>query len=326
LPAMYTSEDRAQAAGLIQSQDFDTVFMGTSLAVHYRASEVSERLGVRAVKLAMAGSTSLEQSFVLAAALKKKPKLVVWQMDDWIFRNSPDIDTYVPTDYYRRNLRGIAGYLLGLGTLRDSMGIVAHSITPVWKFVRPLTWIGVLKFHNESVDEINTLPSYFDFASTYNSKNALNSYALHAADPVGVAAGYQYDTMVQNFERDAVTLIQDNPDVRFRIFFPPYSILQFVSMKTASPATFEIFRRFSRYSLIRLAKFPNVELFDFRDAAEITHNLDLYMDVIHHSHEVDLTVLSNLRTGHGRVDPNDPDASIERLTSQVDSYRLPKQP
>src|SRR5690349_12091966 len=114
LPAMYTSDDRVQAAGLIQSQQFDTVFMGTSLAVHYRASEISERLGVRAVKLAMAGSSSLEQSFVLAAALKKKPKLVVWQMDDWIFRDGPVLDAYVPTDYYRRDVQGMASYLSDL--------------------------------------------------------------------------------------------------------------------------------------------------------------------------------------------------------------------
>ena len=34
--AMYSTDTRLQNAGLIQSQDFDTVFMGTSLAIHFR--------------------------------------------------------------------------------------------------------------------------------------------------------------------------------------------------------------------------------------------------------------------------------------------------
>ena len=34
--AMYSPDSRMQDAGLIHSQDFDTVFMGTSLAIHFR--------------------------------------------------------------------------------------------------------------------------------------------------------------------------------------------------------------------------------------------------------------------------------------------------
>jgi hypothetical protein len=132
--------------------------------------------------------------------------------------------------------------------------------------------------------------------------------------------------MAQNFEQDAVSLIRNNPNVKFKIFFPPYSILHFAAIKTASPATFKIFQRFSRYALIELAKLPNVELYDFRDAAEITHNLDFYLDVIHHSPEVDRTVLANLKSGKGRVDPNDPAASIDRVTSQVEAYQVPTRP
>ena len=62
-------------------------------------------------------------------------------------------------------------------------------------------------------------------------------------DPVRsgyLAEGYNYDAMVRNFERDAIGLIEKNPDVKFDIYFPPYSILQFVAMRDASPATLKI--------------------------------------------------------------------------------------
>ena len=38
--AMYSPDSRMQDAGLIRSQDFDTVFMGNSLAIHFRQSDI----------------------------------------------------------------------------------------------------------------------------------------------------------------------------------------------------------------------------------------------------------------------------------------------
>src|SRR5206468_8293867 len=121
--AMYSPDSRMQDAGLIRSQDFDTVFMGTSLAVHCRQSDIDRLLGVRSVKLAMTGSNSREQSFVLAAALERRPGRVIWQMDDWIFRDAPDIDhdIYLPADLYRRNAKGIAEYVFSGAMARESL-------------------------------------------------------------------------------------------------------------------------------------------------------------------------------------------------------------
>ena len=84
-----------QDAGLIRSQDFDTVFMGTSLAIHFRQSDIDRMLGVKSLKLALNGSSSREQAFVLAAALERHPKRVLWEVDDWIFHDAPDIDSNI---------------------------------------------------------------------------------------------------------------------------------------------------------------------------------------------------------------------------------------
>src|SRR5258708_5245519 len=131
--AMYSPDSRMQDAGLIRSQQFDTVFMGTSLAIHFRQSDIDRLLGVRSLKLAMTGSNSHEQSFVLAAALDRHPGRVIWQMDDWIFRDAPDIDSdiYLPADLYRRNTKGIAGYLFSGAMARESAWILARSIKPL---------------------------------------------------------------------------------------------------------------------------------------------------------------------------------------------------
>src|SRR5437667_10651527 len=204
-------------AGLIRSQYFDTVFMGTSLAVHYRQSDIDRLLGVRSVKLAMTGSNSREQSFVLAAALERRPRRVIWQMDDWIFRDAPDIDhdIYLPADLYRRNARGIAGYLFSGAMARESLWIAARSIPPLEPLVARLTTGVLFKFPISGVDDINTLRPDFHVAGFYNAKNALTVFT-RLTDPVrsaSLADGYDYDAMLRGFEPHVLSLRENNPDV-----------------------------------------------------------------------------------------------------------------
>ena len=326
LPAMYSPDSRMQNAGLIRSQAFDTVFMGTSLAIHFRQSDIDRLLGVKSLKLAMTGSNSHEQSFVLAAALARGAKRVIWQVDDWIFRDAPDIDhdIYLPADLYRRNARGIAGYLFSGAMLRESAWILARSIPPIAPMVARLTTGLVFSFPLARVDDINTLRPDVDIAEAYNAARARAAFA-DITDPGRsryLAEGYDYDAMVRNFERDAVGLIAGHPDVTFDIYFPPYSILQWVAMRDASPSTLKIVYDFTAYAAKRLAQLPNARLHDFRAVRDVTHDLNNYADVIHHSPDVDLKVLAWLAAEKYVVDRAAPTASLDRLKAQVEAYKV----
>ncbi len=323
---MYSNDSRMQDAGLIRSQSFDTVFMGTSLAIHFRQSDIDRAVGGRSLKLSMSGSTSHEQSFVLAAALARHPGRVIWQMDDWIFRDAPAVDSesYFPADLYRRNARGIAEYLFSGAMARESLWMLARSTPLLQKTVARLTSGVIVKFPIADVDDINALAPTFDVAGFYNANNSRAAFRS-IIDPVRsryLAEGYDYDAMVANFERDAIGPIEKNPDVKFDIYFPPYSILQFVAMRDASPATPKIVYDFSAYASQRLAQFPNARLHDFRVAKEITHDLGNYGDVIHHSPAIDLKILSWLASGKYVVDRSAPLASLQQLKAQVEAYKV----
>jgi len=325
---MYSNDSRMQNAGLIRSQPFDTVFMGTSLAVHFKQSDIDRIVGGHSVKLAMSGATSHEQSFVLAAALERHPRRVIWQMDDWIFRTAPDVDSnpFLPANLYRRNARGFGEYLFSSAMARESLWMVARSVKPLEKTVARLTSGIVIKFPMAEADDINALAPNYDVAGFYNAQRAMAAF-VRIVDPVRsiyLAEGYDYDAMVRIFERDAIDLIEKNPDVKFDIYFPPYSILQFVAMRDASPATLKIAYDFAAYAFPRLTKFPNVSLHDFRDVREITHDLGNYGDVIHHSPAIDLKILSMIAERKHVVDPAAPLASLERLKAQVEASRIEK--
>jgi hypothetical protein len=324
-PAMYSQDNRLQNAGLIRSQPFDTVFMGTSLAIHFRQSDIDRVLAVRSLKLAMPGSSSQEQSFVLAAALARRPKRIVWQMDDWIFHDAPGIDANanLPADLYRGNTRGIAGYLFSGAMARESVWILARSIGALQTLVARLTSGVLFTFNIARVDDINAITPD-EIPEAYNAKKAMAAFT-RITDPVRskyLAAGVDYDAMVRAFEHDAIDLIAKNPDVKFDIYFPPYSILQFVAMRDASPATLQIVYDFSAYAMPRLTQFANVSLHDFRAVRQVTHDLANYGDVIHHSPAIDLKVLSWLADGKYLVDRTAPTASLQRLKAQVAAYRV----
>jgi hypothetical protein len=323
-PAVYSPDSRMQNAGLIRSQDFDTVFMGTSLAVHYRQSDIDRTLGVRSLKLATAGSTSAEQNFILRAALRRHPKMIIWEMDEWIFRDAPDVDAeaYMPADLYRMNAKGIAGYLFGLDTTRESLWALLRFFKPLEIVAHGLAAAQYLKFYETRVNEINALPASADLASFYNASKTKASYAYNLKNPSEISAGYDYEAMVRNFERYAIGLIVKNPNVEFRIYFPPYSILQFVAMREIAPDTLQLVYKFSAYVIDRLLSLPNVTVSDFRDDQDITHDLNNYLDLLHHSPIVDLKVLSGLAAGEHEVSRAAPLASIKRLQGHVEAYRL----
>ena len=93
-------------------------------------------------------------------------------MDDWIFREAPDVDSdvYLPADLYRRNAEGIAGYLFSGAMARESLWILARSIPPLQPVVARLTNGVLFKFPIPDVDDINTLRADFDVPDSTTRK------------------------------------------------------------------------------------------------------------------------------------------------------------
>jgi len=318
----YTSDSRLQNAGLIRSQDFDAVLMGTSLSVHLRQGDIDRNLGVHSVKLAMSGSTSVEQSFVLRAALERKPRLVIWELDDRAFFSASDIDSdeFIQADLYRRNLSGITRYLLSLDTARESLWIALSQIRPLKTIAHALAAAQYLKFYGNEVDEIGALAANVDVTAIYNASRLRAAFAVSEKYPKTIYARYNYDDMVRNFDRDFMSVIDEHPDMTFCIFVPPYSILQFVTIRDVAPEAVQTIYDFSVYAFNRLTEASNVVLFDFRDIEEITHDLDNYMDLLHYTPAVDQRLLSFLATGEHAVDRAAPFASLDRLRKQIADF------
>jgi hypothetical protein len=131
--------------------------------------------------------------------------------------------------------------------------------------------------------------------------------------------------MVANFDRDAVGLMMDNADTKFTVYFPPYSILHWIALRDVAPKALQDVYNFNKYQLEQLSRLPNVVVYDFRAVDRITHNLDNYVDTIHHSLEINRQILAAIASGDCLVDRSKPSAALEKLKQQVEKYRFGQQ-
>jgi len=123
-----------------------------------------------------------------------------------------------------------------------------------------------------------------------------------------------------DFERDAIGLIEKNPDVKFDIYFPPYSILHFVRCGRFTGDA-EDRLRFRCFATAAGAVSECPACHDSERQRKY-HDLGNYGDVIHHSPAIDLKILSWIASGQYVVDKSAPLASLERLKAQVETYRV----
>ena len=93
-------------------------------------------------------------------------------------------------------------------------------------------------------------------------------------------------------------------------------------MRDFSPTTLKIVYDFTAYVSQRLAQLPNVSLYDFRIAKEVTHNLNNYADTVHHSPEVDLKILSWIAERKFVVDRATPLTSLNQLKAQTEAHSV----
>jgi hypothetical protein len=321
-PARYSSNPRIGDVGLIKSQTFDTVFMGTSYSFHIRQSEIDESLGGKSIKLGMSGGTSKEQNLVIASALKRHPKRVIWQMDDYMFRDSADVDAYLPADLYRMNVKGVLKYLFSRATFQETVWISLCQVLPVNRFSRGLFAQGFLTLDQTDANEINAFPPDVDPSSVFNDTSAKQAFEFALNSPAELTSGIDYNAMVRNFDRDAIGLINDNPDISFVIYFPPSSILSYLAMQEVAPRVLATIFKFNEYELGQLAQLSNVSLHDFRDVGQITHNLTNYRDTIHYSPAINRQILASIASGEHGVDNSNPMVSIENLKRQVKTYKV----
>jgi hypothetical protein len=110
------------------------------------------------------------------------------------------------------------------------------------------------------------------------------------------------------------------------VILPPYSILLWKAEQERNPERLRQRLEFSAQIIAKFIALPHVRVFDFRDAVEMTHDLDRFKDMSHFNASVSADIARAIAAGRHKVDPADPLASIRRLERQIADFRPSARP
>jgi hypothetical protein len=309
--ASFSTQQRYQNPGLAKHYDYDTIIVGTSMTENFLSSYVNARLGGKTLKLSMSGATSKEQYMIAKLAIDTgKVKRVIWGVDYFALRGEPDRvrDEFGPFPhyFYDRNPFNDIKYLLNLDTTADTVKALQAAL-------------GIIKPDNTDLERLNTWTQY-----TFSKKIVLAEWNKVMSGGSFVPSEYEFDNIKQNLNENIIPLIQQNKEIQFILYYPPYSILQHRFFYEKSPALFENELATKRYLYEQVGSLPNVRIYDFQQDEEITFNLDNYKDLAHHSAKINEYIIDSIAAGTHRVDGNNLAETMEELRRQVESVQVNK--
>ena len=292
---------RYQLAGLIRHQDYSAVVMGTSLVANYRASWFTEGLGKKTLKVTFPDGWVSEFDAALELAFQTHPGLdtVYFGLDPNIMiRPDSQRTVELPASLYSVNPLDDVEFLLNADTLQYAV----------------LSWI-----RRQSSEAATSLDDAYiwDGQIYFARETALAGYVRPEESGTVLPADAYLDVTDRNLDV-ICRWAEEHPDVRFVIWFPPYSILYWD--KTAREGTTEAVITAVEHATRRLLEYDNVAVHCFlQDIGTIT-NLDNYGDHIHCSGAVTRQTAQFMMDGLWRLTRENYRSHLDGLRQFVAGY------
>lgn len=291
---------RYQMAGLIRHQDYSAVVMGTSLVANYRASWFTEGLGEKTLKITFPDGWVTEFDAALDLAFRTHPELdtVYFGFDpNILIRSDRERTVELPWSLYSVNPFDDVEFLLNADTLQ----------------YEALSWVERQSQAAVTLDEAYVWDKDHIFSKGY----ALAGYPRPEVSGTVLPA----DAFLAAADENLAVVCrwaEEHPDVEFRVWFPPYSILYW-DLRTREGSAEAVITAVE-HAARRLMDCGNVSVYCFLDAYDVITDLDNYTDHVHCSGAVTSWAAQNLMSGGGQLTPDDLEERMDGLRQMAASY------
>lgn len=277
------AEQRYQNDGILKHFPYNAIITGTSMTENFRTSEMDALFGVTSVKVPFSGATYKEVNDNLKRAVQANPdiSLVLRSLDGYMLfsdKNEMRTDAVYPEYLYDDSLLNDVSYLFNIEILLN------HTVK-----VLQYTVAGK---ETTSFDEYSSWGEQYEFGPD----PLLKKYKIPEVTPDSVPLdGNTARTVQENLLQNVAAIAQENPQITFYCYFPPYSAVWWSVQKDSG--TLE--RQIDAYKLATevLLKCENIRLFSFVDSRDITVDLYNYMDREHHSAQINSRILEDMSAG-----------------------------
>lgn len=312
---------RAQAAGILNTFDIDSIILGTSMLENTSASEASAKLGGKFFNISLSGGDYGERALLLKRALQKPIKAVIYSLDSY-YLTCPTRDNRIPAYLYDDDpLNDIKYYATPASLKRlfqHDWGLTQkdHDRPNAWyhlpvhhdRFGGIQQWVA--QKENPQVQEtLNTLLP--QLASTYA---AASRSEVHAPERERLAKQY--------IDKYILDIIRNHEDTNFYFIFPPYSRIRYAELRRLAPQDFFLHQEIVRYLVDQTKDKQNIHIYGFEDQ-DFPDDIANYKDTGHYHQKFNSLFLDAIASGSHELTPENVEAYLKKCERKAWDYDIP---
>lgn len=294
-------DERYTNDGISRHFEFDAIVTGTSMAQNFKPSEVDALFGTSCVKETFSGAGYQELSDNLDRALQrnKQLKTVIWTMDyNALIRDKEwsDYEDY-PTYLYDDNPWNDMSYIY-------NKSILYHGV--LTNIVR--TFLG---HPSTTMDEYSAWdkPTGLEYILQMYDRNNVQQ------DLPSELTEQEAQMVYENVKENIVDLVNQYPDTTFYIFYTPYSICYWDSLKQMNTMVRQL--QAEQIATELLLECSNVKLYNFYEQYDVITDVNNYRDKEHYAAWINSQILEWISEDVGLVTKEN---YQEKLEKQVQYY------
>ncbi len=303
--------ERYLISGLAKNYDYRSICIGSSMTRRFLISEL-EKVMQKPIKFTMSGAIAHEINLALNQAIKynKDIETVLIGFDLFSIKGDKNlIAINFPINMYNNNL---FDYFLNF----YNMKIIISN------FTKSISGNNVVFDYEHMFKK-----AYFDSEQDFNSTKLINKWYDGKQNKKRIAYfgdGYKFKNInraKESFQYNYISLIKNNPQIKFIIFYPPYSVLVYKDWEYISQLD-EVIKS-KKYFMQEFEKYKNTEVYDFQDDENITTNLNLYLDPSHYHQKINTYIAERIAVRDPRylVDPATYDERLAHFKKYVSEYK-----
>lgn len=292
-------DQRSQAAGLLRTQDYETVLMGSSLAANYRSFWFDVFYDTATVKITFPNGGFQEFSQALDYAYTQQDvKRVIFGLDPNLLARDPaEAPNQLPEYLYDDNPLNDGKYLLNKDVLmRSCYTLMKKAAGETQPLQDAFVWDGNVFF-----SKTLALAGY-DRPEIAGESAPADAFLEHGRNNLAVVIGW----------------LEQHPDTEFVFYFSPYSILFWDKMDRQGET--EAMLTLLEEVTETLLPYNNAELQFFMADEAIITNLDNYADHIHVAGKVTYRMAEAMPAGTCRMTEENRVEILDGLRQLVVNY------
>lgn len=310
---------RQLTPGFAKHMDYDTVLVGSSMTEYFSADYINNNMKVKCAKLSISGGTTYEINSALTTAINTgKVKNALVSVDVYMYdRDIKYTNAPMASYLYDENWFNDFKYLLNKDIFLDDTiplleeRLSAKKDTFVWN-----------DLYDDSESCIFSKEGTMKHYEPPTNSDKKEERELFTKDDIAeeLKSDARISNMKANFNENLLKVIDENPDIKFTLFFPPNSILYWDN----STRTDEVRNQaaFKTYIYETLSKYSNVVMYDFQDVEEIIYNLDNYKDRSHYGPKLCNYLVDCMVNGKNQLTKDNYITKAVHLVNEAESFSL----